>query len=99
MAVYVDDSKGKFHGMVMSHLFADSTEELHAFAARLGLRRDWFQQGSIPHYDVSQTKRRAALQLGATSLPIRDPNWRKVYRQIKAQTIHRDCKPKKVKVK
>jgi hypothetical protein len=26
-----------------SHLIADSQQELHAFAARLGLKRQWFQ--------------------------------------------------------
>lgn len=84
MTVYVDDYKGKFHRMVMSHLFADSVGELHAFADRLGLRREWFQQGSIPHYDVSQTMRRAALETGATHLPM-GSGWLKVCRRIKAQ--------------
>ena len=26
-----------------SHLVADTDEELHAFASRLGMRREWFQ--------------------------------------------------------
>ncbi len=68
----------------MSHLLADSAEELHEFAGRLGLRREWFQAaGAIPHYDVSQTKRRAALQLGATHVRIHDPSWLKVFRRIR----------------
>ncbi len=31
-------------------------EELHEFAARLGLQRRWFQdKGRYPHYDVTLT--------------------------------------------
>jgi len=51
MTVYVDDFgiparvsgiKGRW-----SHLIADTEDELHAFAARLGLRREWFQDPRI----------------------------------------------------
>lgn len=49
MAVYVDDyrvpAKAGQHESRWSHLWADSQEELHAFATRLGLRRSWFQPG------------------------------------------------------
>jgi len=45
---------------------ADSTEELHEFAIRLGLRRAWFQHSaSYPHYDVTIEVRTLALELGA----------------------------------
>lgn len=40
------------------HLAADTLDELHAFARRLGLRREWFQDGRHPHYDLT-TKRMA----------------------------------------
>ena len=54
MTVYVDDMMAPYRGMLMSHLWSDeSLEELHAFALRLGLRPEWFQPKSIPHYDVS----------------------------------------------
>lgn len=68
MACYVDDVRFPFRGMVMCHLWADTPEELHAFAARLGLRRDWFQRppkASWPHYDVSLSKKADAIRLGA----------------------------------
>lgn len=71
MSVYVDDAKIPFGRMVMSHLFADSEEELHAMADALGLKREWFQprNGRVSrHYDVSLTKREEALQLGALPL-------------------------------
>lgn len=49
------------------HLTTDGPiEELHAFAAKLGMRRSWFQQHpSAPHYDLTASKREKALQLGA----------------------------------
>lgn len=67
MTVFVDDARLEFRGMRMSHLMADDLDELHAFAARLGLRREWFQDKSVPHYDVSDSKREQALQLGAVA--------------------------------
>lgn len=47
------------------HLMADSEQELHTFAQRLGLRRAWFQPRSHPHYDLTPSKRRRATVLGA----------------------------------
>ena len=32
MAVYVDDMKWPFKGMMMCHMLADTSEELHAMA-------------------------------------------------------------------
>lgn len=45
MTVYIDDMRrparvGRLNA-VWSHLMADTDDELHAFAARLGLRRSW----------------------------------------------------------
>lgn len=65
MAVYVDSGALPFGRMKMCHMMADSLEELHAMADRLGLKREWFQHKSSPHYDLSQTKRQEALALGA----------------------------------
>jgi hypothetical protein len=50
------------------HLFTDSVEldELHVLAARIGLKRRWFQAHRIaPHYDLTPTKRAAAIAAGA----------------------------------
>lgn len=45
------------------HMVSDtSVTELHEFAARIGLKRAWFQED---HYDLVATKRLLALQLGA----------------------------------
>ena len=52
------------------HLATDGDlEELHAFAARLGLQRRWFQgQATHPHYDLAPSKRAQALRLGAKAV-------------------------------
>lgn len=73
MAVYIDDAftHGQW-GMWTGggHLQADTEEELHAFAARLGLKRAWFQGHMRPelvHYDLTRSKRDQALRLGAVA--------------------------------
>ncbi|MFO0801448.1 MAG: DUF4031 domain-containing protein [Gemmataceae bacterium] len=50
------------------HLAADTLEELHAFAARLGLKRAWFQAGRRPHYDLTAKRREAAVKAGAVEV-------------------------------
>ena len=49
------------------HMIADTLDELHVMAARIGLRRSWFQgDGSTPHYDIGTDRIRAlAVKLGA----------------------------------
>lgn len=66
MAVYVDNERIEWRGKLWCHLVADSLDELHAFAARIGLRRSWFQGvASYPHYDVTTDVRERALIAGA----------------------------------
>lgn len=65
MPVYVDKAMNEHRGMKMCHMLADTLEELHAMADALGLRRAWFQPLSTPHYDIPQSKRRLAIELGA----------------------------------
>ena len=58
-----------------SHLVSTVDEaELHAFAARLGLKREWAQlrpKVSAAHYDIVPTKRALALRLGACEVTSR----------------------------
>jgi predicted kinase len=67
MAILVDELR-EYPGVtlpfsVWCHMATDgSFEELHAFAARLGLRRAWFQRD---HYDLPAHGRAAAVALGA----------------------------------
>lgn len=68
MAVYVDKAQNPLGRMKMCHILADTLDELHAMAARLGLKRAWFQRHGTPHYDICQSKRRDALALGAVEV-------------------------------
>jgi len=72
MAVYVDKFKTPYRGMLMSHMLADTLEELHAMADRIGIKRKWFQNKSTPHYDICQSKRKLAIANGAVEIGIRE---------------------------
>ena len=76
MAVYVDDMFAPFGNMLMSHLTADTVEELHAFAAGIGMKSEWFQDHRVPHYDVSKAKRLEAIASGATPVKFGWEPWR-----------------------
>ena len=68
MGVYVDQARIPYRGrMRMSHMVADTLEELHAMADQLGLKREWFQtsQSGVPHYDLCEANRLKAVRLGA----------------------------------
>lgn len=68
MSVYIDASIWKFGRMRMCHMIADSLDELHAMADRIGLQRRWFQsppKASFPHYDISLGMRTSAIAHGA----------------------------------
>lgn len=78
MAVYVDDAIWEWRGKKWAHLVADTTDELHEFARRLGLRQEWFQEpkpgaiGGWPHYDVTEGMRRKAIARGARKVTSRE---------------------------
>lgn len=69
MTVYVDNHylfpSSSFRGMRMSHMIADTEDELHALAASIGMKRAWYQGD---HYDVGLSKRRLAIQRGAVEI-------------------------------
>ena len=80
MPVYVDEPMtvvakgaqaqrvGAKHGHRWCHLFADTVQELHAMAGRIGMERAWFQDGRLPHYDLVPPRRAAAVAAGAIEL-------------------------------
>lgn len=68
MSVYVDRSENPFHGMLMCHMLADSLKELHEMADKIGMRREWFQPKSTPHYDLCQIRRKLAVLHGAIEI-------------------------------
>jgi len=68
MAVYVDEAIWAWRGRQWCHLLADDIDELHRFAARLGLYRHSYQgppTTASPHYDLTAFERRRAIGLGA----------------------------------
>ena len=92
MSVYVDDMRmiakvGRLEAR-WSHMMADTRFELHAFAARLGLRPEWFQDPMVNgkmlvtdatcraaqnwHYDVTDSVRARAIRLGAIAVSTRE---------------------------
>ncbi len=57
------------------HLFSDDNnlDELHEFAAKIGLKRSWFQDdGRLPHYDLTAGKRQFAVKEGAAFRSVKD---------------------------
>jgi ribA/ribD-fused uncharacterized protein len=58
------------HGTRWCHLIADTDDELHMFAARIGLRRAWAQQPGTAwsHYDLTPGKRAQAVAAGAVEI-------------------------------
>jgi len=92
MAILIDsffnDARGPVHYWLRrcGHLVSDtSLEELHAFAESLGLRREWFQEKSIPHYDLTGKVYELALRRGATLVSSRE---------IVLRAVRMDGKPK-----
>lgn len=74
---YVDDygvRVGRNFGyMAMSHMIADTTDELFAMADKIGLQRRWIQHRGTPreHFDVCLSKRKEAIAAGAVELTVR----------------------------
>ena len=93
MPVYVDDAFregdhwGRWRGG--GHMQADSLEELHAMADRMGLMRAWLQtKPGRPwrdHYDLTAEGRELAIALGAIPVTAREA----ARRNIAARKAHR----------
>lgn len=64
--------KARKYGTIWCHLYPEDVEdpvqleELHALAKMIGLQRKWFQDRKhFPHYDLTPSKREAAIAAGA----------------------------------
>jgi len=59
------------------HLFTNDgdLDALHELAASVGLRREWFQNDELPHYDLSPNKRDQAVAAGAIEVDRRYAIW------------------------
>jgi hypothetical protein len=89
MAVFVDEPIWEWRGRRWCHLVADTTSELHDFAARLGLVRQWFQcKPGRPwhhHYDLPEQIRPQAIACGAIPLTTREMGRRQAKRRRRAR--------------
>lgn len=64
--IYIGTREYEYNGMKMSHMVADTIQELHAMAERIGVSRRFFQnKDNKPHYDICLLKKKAALKKGA----------------------------------
>jgi hypothetical protein len=74
MSVYVDDMKAPYRGMVMCHMMADTSAELHAMADTIKVARKWCQHPNTPreHYDICLAKRALAVKAGAKQITWRE---------------------------
>jgi hypothetical protein len=87
MTVYIDDTYryaiGQFRGMNMSHMIADTDDELHVMAAHIGMKREWHQGD---HYDVPLPRRAHAITLGAVAI-----TWRQCGAMRRRREIEGRC--------
>jgi hypothetical protein len=82
--IYVDeirtygiyDRQGHARNILSCHMVTDgSIEELHQFAAKIGLKRSWFQgmpKHRHEHYDLTPHKRAKAIAAGAQSISLKE---------------------------
>lgn len=86
--IYVDPLRDygwklRGHPQRNCHMFSDNKDltELHEMAYNIGMKRAWFQNERVPHYDLTAKRREKALQLGVTELSFREAVniWKKLY--------------------
>jgi Protein of unknown function (DUF4031) len=75
MTVYVDDMNVSYRpahvpgrSYSLSHMIADTEEELHAMADRIGVPRKWYQGD---HYDITKSAKARAIAAGAQAITMR----------------------------
>lgn len=78
MAVYVDNfyltPMSAFGRMKMSHMIADTRQELFEMVDKIGVQRKWIQgfNTTREHFDVSKGRREAAIKAGAIPVNYRE---------------------------
>jgi hypothetical protein len=87
VAILVDSAIWPWRGRQWAHLVSDASfEELHTFAARLGIPRGVFQGD---HYDVPAELRERALALGAQAV-----SGRELIIRLRASGLRRPHRPR-----
>lgn len=71
--ILVDNANISYNGKIWHHMTSDaSLDELHEFAEKLGLKREWFQdKDKYLHYDIVNSKFELAISLGARPVDVR----------------------------
>lgn len=86
MGILVDEPIWRFRGKLWCHLVSDTSyDELHAFAAELGIPRAAFQGD---HYDLPEDVRLLAVANGATAV-----TGRELILRLRASGLRRKRKP------
>jgi hypothetical protein len=79
VTVYVDPLMN--HGWILRgreisscHMFTDEVDlaQLHRLADMIGCKREWFQDRSAPHYDLTVMRRQEAIGCGAIAVTRRE---------------------------
>lgn len=71
--IYVDNYNFKYVRMIMNYMIADSVEELHEMADKIGIKRKWFQNHKkYPHYDICLAKKKLAIKYEAEEISTRE---------------------------
>ncbi len=72
MTVYIDNARHRYGDLMLSHMVADTLEELHAMARSIGVAPVFFSERRHPHYDVCVAKRKLAIEKGAKEVTERE---------------------------
>lgn len=67
--MYVDNMRRKYRRMIMCHMIADSEEEMHNMATKIGVARKWYQGD---HYDICLDKKKKAIENGAILVSMKE---------------------------
>ena len=72
--VYIDNMNASYGRMKMCHMIADTTDELLEMADKIGVNRKWIQDKGTynEHFDICQSKKKMAIQFGATEITMRE---------------------------
>lgn len=93
MMVYVDSFNAPYHGMIMCHMIADTTEELLQMADKIGVQRKWIQEKGnwYEHFDICLAKKKLAIANGAKEITARE--------LVTLETEYRKTAPGRIKIK
>lgn len=91
--VYVDEAQYHYDSMIMCHMIADTPEELLAMVDVIGVQRKWIQgQGTYrEHFDISKSKRAAAIKRGAVPITGRQLAKKLRARRIRMLWMNEEC--------